>query len=114
MKKRILFGIGLVFTLSACQTNQVKLSKEEASDAYFACLNQNYYAAMAQGLPAGEKSIDSAIDACENDAMNYAMVFARKYHQKIEKHYEHASMTYKPIIQKTAKNELLVLLSDKN
>ena len=46
--------------------------------------------------------------------MNYAMVYARKYHQKVEKHYEHASFTYKPIIEKTAKNELLTLLSGKN
>ncbi len=113
MKRILLIGIGSALALSGCQTNPV-MTKEDASNAYFSCLNKNYNAALGNGLSAGGASVDAAIQACESDAMNYAFVFARKYHEKVDKHYEHASSTYKPIIEKTTRTVLLDLISEKN
>lgn len=96
-----------VFLLAGCQTATKRLSEADASSAYYQCLYDAYNQSASKNGTDPEAAINIALDLCEADAMNYAMVFARQYHDKQMMHASHASGTYMPLIEKTAKSELL-------
>lgn len=102
----ILLSLCTVFLLG-CQSNQVKVSKADAEQAYFKCVYSQYDMAVSKGVQGNGPAIDAALDACKDDVMNLAMIFAREYHMRADKHYEHATMTYAPLIEKNTRKSLM-------
>ena len=114
-KNMILAGsIMSIVILSGCKTSSVQLPPEQASEQFYDCLYTQYNQAISKGTPAGDPSIDAAIEACDDAVMVYANTFAKKYHMRADKHYEHAYGTYRPILQKEAKNQLRAYLKKMN
>lgn len=115
--RNLVLPIGLIILLSnvpGCQTSSVVIKPEKASVIYYDCLYTQYNVAVSKGSPQGEESIESAIDACYDDVMNYASAIARENHPKVDMRPIHAYDTYRPILQKEAAVQLRAYLKTLN
>jgi hypothetical protein len=109
-----LFLLSLLISLlmiSGCKSSSVQLPRGQASEHYYDCLYNQYNQAVSKGIEAGDKSIEAAIEKCEDAVMVFANAVARQNHHLPDKQGMHAYATYRPIYQKEAAKQLRQYLS---